>query len=160
MGSASTPPSLPSEDFGDSEYLEEVSSEYDRSPVPASPVASSDDLDDSMGLSATERAYIRSIEHAGLGGSDDSEEAYSKEVEDSSDSMEGSDTRAAAMRATVAAAMATTTAAGAMTIAAKETTMAAARAAATTVKAAAGAATARATTATVMLVAECHWLKY
>jgi hypothetical protein len=40
-----------------------------------------------MGLSAAERAYIRSIERVGLGGSDDSEE----EAEDSSDSKEGSD---------------------------------------------------------------------
>jgi hypothetical protein len=37
------PPSPPSEDFGDSEYSEEVSSEYDRSPAPVSPVASSED---------------------------------------------------------------------------------------------------------------------
>jgi hypothetical protein len=43
--------SPPSEDFGDSEYSEEVSSESDRSPAPASPVASSEDSDDSMGLS-------------------------------------------------------------------------------------------------------------
>jgi hypothetical protein len=40
-----------------------------------------------MGLSAVERAYIRSVERVGLGGSDDSEE----EAEDSSDSKEGSD---------------------------------------------------------------------
>jgi hypothetical protein len=44
-------PSPPSEDFGNSEYSEEASSEYDRSPAPASPMASSEDLDDSMGLS-------------------------------------------------------------------------------------------------------------
>ena len=34
-------PSPPSEDFGDSEYSEEASSEYDRSPTPASPVVTS-----------------------------------------------------------------------------------------------------------------------
>jgi hypothetical protein len=50
------PPSTPSEDFGDSEYSEEASSEYDRSPAPASNVASSEDSDDSMGLSTTARA--------------------------------------------------------------------------------------------------------
>jgi hypothetical protein len=50
-------PSPPSEDFEDSEYSEEVSSEYDRSPAPASHVASSEDSDDSMGLSVAARAY-------------------------------------------------------------------------------------------------------
>jgi hypothetical protein len=79
------PPRPPSEDFGDSEYSEEVSSEYDRSPALASPVTSSQDSNDSMGLSTAARAYWRSIEHAGLGGSNDSEE-----VEDSSDSEEWS----------------------------------------------------------------------
>jgi hypothetical protein len=74
----------------DSKYSEEVSSEYDRSPAPASPVASSEDSNDSMGLSVVAWAYWRSIEHAGLGGSDNSEEASSKEVEDSSDSEEWS----------------------------------------------------------------------
>jgi hypothetical protein len=86
MGSTSAPPSPPSKDFGDSEYSEEVSSEYDRSPASASPMASSDDSDDSMGQSTAERVYIRSVERAGLGGSDDSEE-----VEESLDSKEGSD---------------------------------------------------------------------
>jgi hypothetical protein len=86
-GKRKRPASPPSEDFGDSKYSEEeFSSEYDRSPAPASPVASSDDSDNSMGLSAVEQAYIRSIEHVGLGGSDDSEEE-----EDSSDSEEGDD---------------------------------------------------------------------
>jgi hypothetical protein len=51
------PTSPPSEDFGDSEYSEEISSKYDRSPTPASPVASSDDSDDSMGLSTAAQAY-------------------------------------------------------------------------------------------------------
>jgi hypothetical protein len=71
------PLSPPSEDFGDSEYSEEVSSEYDQSPALASPVAASEDLYDSMGLSAEARAYWRSIEHVGLDGSDDSKETSS-----------------------------------------------------------------------------------
>jgi hypothetical protein len=78
------------EDFGDSEYSEEVSFEYDRFPAPVSPMVSSDDSDDSMGLSATERSYIWSVERTGLGGSDDSKEVSSEEAEDSSDSEEGS----------------------------------------------------------------------
>jgi hypothetical protein len=51
------PSSPPSEDFGDLEYSEEVSSEYDRSPAPTSPVVLSEDSDDSMGLSIAVRAY-------------------------------------------------------------------------------------------------------
>jgi hypothetical protein len=46
-------PSPPSEDFGDFEYSEETSSEADRSP--ASPLVSSKDSDDSMGLSTVAR---------------------------------------------------------------------------------------------------------
>jgi hypothetical protein len=80
-------PCPPSEVFGDSEYSEEASSEYDRSPTPASLVASSEDSDHSMGLSTAARAYWRSIERAGLSGSDESEEVFSEEV-DSSDSFE------------------------------------------------------------------------
>jgi hypothetical protein len=49
--------SPPSEDYGDSEYSEEVTSKYDRSPAPASPVASFENSDDSMGLSVAARAY-------------------------------------------------------------------------------------------------------
>jgi hypothetical protein len=79
-------PSPPLEDFGDSEYSEEVSSESDRSLALASPPASSDDLDDSMGLSTTTWAYWRSIERTGLGGSDDS--GVSSDEADSSDSSE------------------------------------------------------------------------
>jgi hypothetical protein len=50
-------------------------------------VASSDDLDNSMGLSAAERAYIRYIEREGLGrggggGSDDLEGEDSSEKEE------------------------------------------------------------------------------
>jgi hypothetical protein len=41
-------------------------------PLPHPPVASSEDSDDSMGLSTTARAYWRSIERAELGGLDDS----------------------------------------------------------------------------------------
>jgi hypothetical protein len=76
--------SPPSEDFGDSEYSEETSSEADRSPAPASPPASSEDSDDSMGLSIVARAYWRSIERVGLSGSDES--GVSLDEEDSSDS--------------------------------------------------------------------------
>jgi hypothetical protein len=79
-------PSPPSEDFGDSEYSEEASSESDRSPALASPPASSEDSDDSMGLSTAARAYWRSIERAELGGSD--ELGVSSDEADSSDSSE------------------------------------------------------------------------
>jgi|UPI0004DE7FA7 hypothetical protein len=106
-GKRKRPPSPPSEEFGDSEYSEEVSSEFDRSPAPSSLVASSEDSDDSiglsvaarayqrsmdnsMGLSVAARAYRRSIERAGLCGSDDSEEVSLEEMEDSSDSEEWS----------------------------------------------------------------------
>jgi hypothetical protein len=83
-------PSPPSEDFGDSEYSKEASSEYDRSPAPTSPVASSEDSDDSMGLSTATRAYWRSIERAELGGSNDSEEVSSEAVDSSDSSKEWS----------------------------------------------------------------------
>jgi hypothetical protein len=43
-----------------------------------------------MGLSVAARVYWRFIERAGLCGSDDSEEASSEKVKDSSDSEEGS----------------------------------------------------------------------
>jgi hypothetical protein len=80
-----------SEDFGDSEYLEEeFSSESEGSPVYASPPASSDDSDDSQGIAAEVWTYIRSVERAGLEGSDESE--VSSDKENSSDSSEeGSD---------------------------------------------------------------------
>jgi hypothetical protein len=42
-------------------------------------VASFEDSNDSMGLSTAARAYWRSIERVGLGGSDDSEEVSSEE---------------------------------------------------------------------------------
>jgi hypothetical protein len=79
-------PSPPSEVFWDSEYSEEASSESDRSPALASPPTSSEDSDDSMGLSTVARAYWRSIERAGLGGSDES--GISSDEADSSDSSE------------------------------------------------------------------------
>jgi hypothetical protein len=64
--------SPPSEDFDDSEYSEEASSKFERSPAPASPLASFGDSDDSMGLSTMVWVYWRSIERAELGGSDES----------------------------------------------------------------------------------------
>jgi hypothetical protein len=66
-------PSPPSEDFGDSEYSEELSSESEGSPVYASPPVSSDDSDDSQGIAAELWTYIRAIERSGLEGSDDDE---------------------------------------------------------------------------------------
>jgi hypothetical protein len=80
-------PSPPSEDFGDSEYLEEeVSSESEGSLALASPPTSSDDSDDSQGLAAEVWTYIRSVKRAGLEGSDESE--VSSDEEDSFGSSE------------------------------------------------------------------------
>jgi hypothetical protein len=79
-------PSPPLEDFGDSEYSEEFSSKSEGSPKYASPLASSDDLDDSQGIAAEVWTYIRSIERAGLKGSDESE--VSSNEGNSSDSSE------------------------------------------------------------------------
>jgi hypothetical protein len=78
--------SPPRRTLGDSEYSEEASFESDRSPASASPPASSEDSDDSMGLSTTAWAYWRSIERAGLGGSDESR--VFSDGADSSDSSE------------------------------------------------------------------------
>jgi hypothetical protein len=73
-------PSPPSEDFGDSEYSEEeFSSEYEGLSVYASPPASSDDSDNSQGIAAEVWTYIRSIERAGLEGSDESEVSSDEE---------------------------------------------------------------------------------
>jgi hypothetical protein len=80
-----------------------------------SPVVSFDDSDDSMGLSAVERAYIRSVERAGIGRLDDSEEVSSEEAKDSSNSKESSD----GDEATTSAAMAVTAVAWAVTTATK-----------------------------------------
>jgi hypothetical protein len=76
-----------SEDFGDSEYSEEeFSSESEGSPAPASLPVSSDDSDDSQGITAEVWTYIRAVERAGLEGLDESE--YSSDEENSSDSSE------------------------------------------------------------------------
>jgi hypothetical protein len=84
-------PTPPSEDFSDSEYSEEeFSTEFEGSPVHASPPASSDDSDDSQGIAAKVWTYIRAVEHAGLEGSDESE-ASSDEGDSSDSSKEGSD---------------------------------------------------------------------
>jgi hypothetical protein len=69
-------PTPPSEDFGDSEYLEEeFSSGSYGSPTPASSPASSDDSDNSQGIAVEVWTYIRAVERAGLEGSDESEES-------------------------------------------------------------------------------------
>jgi hypothetical protein len=79
-------PTPPSEDFGDSEYSKEEFSESEGSLAPASPPVSSDDSDDSQGITAEVWTYIRAVERARLEGSDESE--YSSDEEDSSDSSE------------------------------------------------------------------------
>jgi hypothetical protein len=73
-------PTRPSEDFGDSEYSEEFSSESEGSPAPIPLCESSDDSDDSQGLAAEVWTYIRAVERSGLEGSDESE--YSSDEED------------------------------------------------------------------------------
>jgi hypothetical protein len=83
-------PTPPSEDFGDSEYLEEeFSSESEGSPAPIPLRESSDDSDDSQGLAAEVWTYIRAVERSGLEGSDESE--YSSDEEDSDDGSEDKD---------------------------------------------------------------------
>jgi hypothetical protein len=82
-------PTPPSEDFGDSEYSEEFSSESEGSPAPIPLRESSDDLDDSQGLAAEVWTYIRAVERSGLEGSDESE--YSSDEEDSSEEDGGGD---------------------------------------------------------------------
>jgi hypothetical protein len=77
-------PTPPSEEFGDSEYLEEeFSSESEGSPAPIPLRESSDDSDDSQGLAAKVWTYIRAVERSGLEGSDESE--FSSDEEDSDD---------------------------------------------------------------------------
>jgi hypothetical protein len=78
--SGSAPPSPPSEDFGVSEYSEKVSSGSEGSPAPASPPASSDDLEDSQGLSTVVWTYIHAVERSGLEGSDESEVSSDEET--------------------------------------------------------------------------------
>jgi hypothetical protein len=69
------PPTLPSEDFEDSEFSkEQFSSEDENSPPPIPRLSSSKDSEDSMGLSHAKRAYIRLVEWTGLEGSDDSDD--------------------------------------------------------------------------------------
>jgi hypothetical protein len=80
-------PTPPSEDFGDSEYSEkEFSSESEGSPAPASSPASSDDSDDSQGITTEVWTYIRAVERSRLEVLDESE--YSSDEENSSDSSE------------------------------------------------------------------------
>jgi hypothetical protein len=89
------PMTPPSEDFGDSEFSEEqFSSEGEESPLSVPLLPSSEGSDASMGLSAAKRAYIRSIERAGLEGSNDLEEEDSLEdgsSEENSKEEEGGD---------------------------------------------------------------------
>jgi hypothetical protein len=83
-------PTPPSEDFGDSEYLEEeFSSGSEGSPAPIPLRESSDDSDDSQGLAAEVWTYIRAVERSGLEGSNESE--YSSDEEDSSEEDGGGD---------------------------------------------------------------------
>jgi hypothetical protein len=83
-------PTPPSEEFGDSEYLEEeFSSESEGSLAPIPLRESSDDSDDSQGLAAEVWTYIRAVERSGLEGSDESE--YSSDEEDSDGGGEGED---------------------------------------------------------------------
>jgi hypothetical protein len=82
-------PTPPSEDFGDSEYSEEFSSESEGSPAPIPLRESSDDSDDSQGLAAEVWTYIRAVERSGLEGSDESE--YSSDEEDSDGGGEDED---------------------------------------------------------------------
>jgi hypothetical protein len=80
-------PSPPSEDFGDSEYSEEeISSGSEGSVALASPPTSSDDSNDSQGIATEVWTYIRSVERAGLEGSDESE--VSSDEDNSSGSSE------------------------------------------------------------------------
>jgi hypothetical protein len=75
-------PTPPSEEFGDSEYLEEeFSSESEGFSALVSPPASSDDSDDSQGIAVEVWTYIWAVERSGLEGSDESE--YSSDDEDS-----------------------------------------------------------------------------
>ena len=80
-------PSPPTEDFSDSEYLEEeVSSESEGSLALASPPMLFDNLDDSQGITAEVWTYIRSVERTELEESDELE--VSSDEEDSFNSSE------------------------------------------------------------------------
>jgi hypothetical protein len=131
-------PTPPSEDFGDSEYSEEeFSSESEGSPAPIPLRESSDDSDDSQGLTTEVWTYIRAVEHSGLEGSDPRP-------------------RAVAAMATTTTTTTTTKAVAAMTVTAVAGAAAAAArmATATAAGAATGAAAAEAATGPV---ARCHW---
>jgi hypothetical protein len=78
-------------------------------------MASSEDSDDSMGLSVAARAYWRSIERAGTNGSDDSEEASSVEVKTPSTPVSGATAKATAVRTMTTTAMTTAWGAAMMT---------------------------------------------
>jgi hypothetical protein len=82
-------PTPPSEEFGDSEYSEEFSSESEGSPAPIPLCESSDDSDDSQGLMAEVWTYIRAVERSRIEGSDESE--YSSDEEDSDGGGEDED---------------------------------------------------------------------
>eukprot|EP00267_Zea_mays_P038142 XP_008676394.1 putative glycine-rich cell wall structural protein 1 [Zea mays] len=79
--------SPPSEDFDDSEYSEEASSKFERSPAPASPLASFGDSDDSMGLST----MVDSSEEWSGGDSDDKDDGSSSGDDGGSDGSKGDD---------------------------------------------------------------------
>jgi hypothetical protein len=84
-------PCPPSEDFSDSEYSEEVSSGSEGSLSLAFPPVSSNDSDDSQGIVAEVWTYIRSVERAGLKGSDESEVSSDEENSGSSEERSGDD---------------------------------------------------------------------
>jgi hypothetical protein len=85
-------PTPPSEEFGDSEYLEEeFSSESEGSPAPVPLRESFDDSDDSQGLAAEVWTYIRAVERSGLEGSDESEYSSDEEVSDGGSEDEDDD---------------------------------------------------------------------
>jgi hypothetical protein len=85
-------PTPPSEDFGDSEYSEEeFSSESEGSPAPIPLRESSDDSDDSQGLTAEVWTYIRAVERFGLEGSDESEYSSDEDSDGGGDGEDGDD---------------------------------------------------------------------
>lgn len=90
-GKRKRPPTPLSEHFSDSKFSkEQFSSEVEESPPPVPLSLSSDCLDDSMGLSTTERVYVRSVERAGLEVSDNSKEEDSEEEGDGGSDEGGS----------------------------------------------------------------------
>jgi hypothetical protein len=79
-------PSPSSEDFGAPSTRRRSSSPSPRGPRSTLPPASFNDSDDSQGIAAKVWTYIRSVERAGLEGSDESE--VSSDEENSSDTSE------------------------------------------------------------------------